>query len=576
MTNRLIVDIETTELPVTKIWMIGSMNEQNVVRNFLPPFNKKEILEWFHLHGEIIGHNLLDFDVPILEKFIGLSFDGLKLTDTLILSKLDNPQREGGHSLKSWGKRLNFPKGEYDNWETFTPEMVEYCVNDLRLTKKVFDTLSNSLSPFGNTSIDLEHKVQRIISKQILNGWKLDVQKCWELIGEFKEKKFELEELVRQKFKPLPSFVKEIQPKYNKDGNLSSSNLKFLGDCYSNVCGTFSRIEFNEFNLGSRQQIAKYLQSFGWKPVDFTDKGHPIVDEKILLKVKHIPEAQLIAEYLLIQKRIAQVQSWIDKVDVKSHRVHGYVNTIGAVTGRMTHNSPNMAQVPSVHSEYGQECRSCWIVPKGYKLVGVDAAGLELRMLAHYMNDKEYTNEIINGDVHSANQKAAGLTTRDAAKTFIYAFLYGAGDAKIGSIVGGSATDGARLKELFLSNTPSLRDLRERVAKSSLRGHLKGLDGRKLIIRSGHAALNTLLQSAGAIIMKKSLTLLDEYATIHNIEYKFVGNIHDEFQAEVKDSQADKFGWLAVECIKAAGLSFNLRCPLDGQYKVGNTWAETH
>ena len=192
------------------------------------------------------------------------------------------------------------------------------------------------------------------------------------------------------------------------------------------------------------------------------------------------------------------------------------------------------------------------------------------------MNDKEYTNEIINGDVHSANQKAAGLTTRDAAKTFIYAFLYGAGDAKIGSIVGGSATDGARLKELFLSNTPSLRDLRERVAKSSLRGHLKGLDGRKLIIRSGHAALNTLLQSAGAIIMKKSLTLLDEYATIHNIEYKFVGNIHDEFQAEVKDSQADKFGWLAVECIKAAGLSFNLRCPLDGQYKVGNTWAETH
>jgi len=260
----------------------------------------------------------------------------------------------------------------------------------------------------------------------------------------------------------------------------------------------------------------------------------------------------------------------------KDQRVHGYVNTIGAVTGRMTHSSPNLAQVPSVYSPYGKECRECWTVPKGYKLVGADAAGLELRMLAHYMNDKEYTDAILHGDIHTTNQKAAGLTTRDSAKTFIYAFLYGAGDAKIGSIVGGSKRDGAKLKDVFLENTPSLRQLRERVARASVRGHLKGLDQRRLIIRSQHAALNTLLQSAGAVIMKKSLTLLDEYATIHKIEYQFVGNIHDEFQAEVREDQADKFGWLAVECIKAAGLKFNLNCPLDGEYKVGNTWANTH
>jgi len=219
--------------------------------------------------------------------------------------------------------------------------------------------------------------------------------------------------------------------------------------------------------------------------------------------VKDIPEAMLIAEYLLVQKRIAQVQSWLDAVE-DDGRVHGYVNANGAVTGRMTHSSPNMAQVPAVYSPYGKECRQAWTVPKGYSLVGCDASGLELRMLAHYMDDEGYTYEIINGDIHTANQMAAGLPTRDKAKTFIYAFLYGAGDAKIGSIVDGTKRDGAKLKAKFLKNTPSLGSLRERVGNASARGYLLGLDGRKLYIRSEHAALNTLLQSAGAIIMKKA------------------------------------------------------------------------
>jgi len=209
-------------------------------------------------------------------------------------------------------------------------------------------------------------------------------------------------------------------------------------------------------------------------------------------------------------------------------------------------------------------------------LVGCDASGLELRMLAHYMDDAAYTKEILHGDIHTANQTAAGLATRDQAKTFIYAFLYGAGDAKIGTITGGSAGAGRRLKEKFLSNTPALANLRDRVGTAANRGYLTGLDGRRLWVRSPHAALNTLLQSAGAVVMKKALTILDEYAKIYNIQYKFVGNIHDEIQAEVREDQAQKFGWLAVECIKAAGVKLNLRCPLDGDFKIGETWAQTH
>ena len=559
--------------------MIGLKDCQSAkVTNFLSPFSIQDVTDiqlFLSSYEEIIGHNIIDFDKPVLERLMGLTFTGIKITDTLILSRLYNPQLEGGHSLKAWGERLGFPKGEHDDWTRLSTEMVDYCVQDLQVTHRVYETLMHKLADFGNTSIDLENKVQGIISTQIENGWLLDQPKCRDLIAELKEKRMELEDEVHDRFKPLPVFSKEVTPRYKKDGSLSSVGLKFLGDDMATVQGPFSRVEWPEFNLGSRQQIGRHLQYYGWTPTKFTEKGHVIVDEDILNKVTGIPEASLIAEYLMVTKRTAQISSWLDAV-AEDGRVHGYVNPIGAVTGRMTHSSPNVAQVPSSYSPYGKECRSCWIVKKGYKLVGTDAAGLELRMLSHYMDDKEYTHEVTSGDVHTANQKSAGLPDRDSAKTFIYAFLYGAGDAKIGSIVGGTSTDGKKLKAKFLSNTPSLGHLRERVERACIRGYLKGLDGRKLHVRSEHAALNTLLQSAGAIVMKKALTLLDEYATIYKIEYNMVGNIHDEIQAEVRADQAKQFGWLAVECIKAAGIKFNMNCPLDGTYKIGDTWEQTH
>ena len=339
----------------------------------------------------------------------------------------------------------------------------------------------------------------------------------------------------------------------------------------------FTKVKYKEFNLGSRQQIGERLMMLGWKPQKKTDKGHVIVDEKVLSEIKDIPEAKLINEYLMLQKRIAQVSSWVEAIK-EDGRVHGKVITNGTITGRMSHQAPNMAQIPAVYSPYGKECRGLWIVEKGYKLVGVDASGLELRMLAHYMNDKEYINEVINGDIHTANQTAAGLETRDAAKTFIYAFIYGAGNKKIGSIIGGSERDGERVKEKFLRATPSLRSLREKVdgVSKSNRRWLKGLDGRKIIIRHPHAALNSLLQGAGATVMKVALTKLDEYVINKRIKAYPVVNVHDEFQYEVEQERADEFGRLAVQSIRDAGKILKLRCELDGEYKIGNNWSETH
>lgn len=572
--KQVVFDIEANGLKPTKVWVIVACDLSN---RELQVFSG-DTLQDFNAYikdAEVIGHNIIGYDIPVLERLLGTDFSSCKVTDTLVLSRLTDPSREGGHSLDSWGQRLGFAKGEHNDWTTFSQDMVEYCKQDVRVNCKVYDALQGVLANFGSESIDLEHNVQNIINRQTETGWLLDQEHAFILLAKLKEKKYELEEMVHEKFIPLPTFVREITPKYKKDGSLSVVGLRFAGEQWGNYVQTFSRIDYPEFNLGSRQQIGRYLQYFGWKPTKFTEKGQAIVDESVLATVTDIPEASMIAEYLMLQKRIAQVQSWLDAVE-DDGRVHGYVNSNGAVTGRMTHSSPNMAQVPSVSAEYGADCRACWTSPKGYKIVGMDASGLELRMLAHYMKDEAYTNEILTGDIHTANQLASGVDTRSQAKTFIYAFLYGAGDAKIGSIVGGTARDGKRLKEKFLTNTPSLRDLRERVSVASGRGYVLGLDRRRVYVRSEHAALNTLLQSAGAIVMKKALCLLDEYATLWGLDYRFVGNIHDEIQTEVREDQAEQFGRLAVSCIEAAGQHYKLNCPLAGEYKIGDNWSETH
>ncbi len=489
-----------------------------------------------------------------------------------------NPSVEGGHSLKAWGERIGNYKDDYDGgWENFSDDMLFYCRQDVRVTKDVYRRLGVQLEDFDEQSIELEHQVALIIREQEKTGVLFDERKAYDLMADLKEKVFEIENKVREVFKPLPTWVSlnVLKNPYKKDGTPSAAYQKQLDKgAHYDEDEDYGFIDYPEFNLGSRQQIARYLMHFGWQPQEYTEKGSIIVNEKVLEGVD-IPEAQLIMEYLTLQKRLSMVKSWIEAV-TDDGRIHGRVNSNGAVTGRMTHSKPNLAQVPAVYSVYGKECRELWTVPEGKCLVGCDASGLELRMLAHYMDDKDYTEEILNGDIHTANQMAAGLQSRDSAKTFIYAFLYGAGDGKIGEIVGGTSSAGKKLKANFLANTPSLGALRKRIDKESSKGWLRGLDGRRLHIRSSHSALNVLLQSAGAIIMKQALTLLEKYGTIYSIDYKFLLNVHDEVQVEVREDQAEQFGRLAVDCIKRAGTDFNLNCPLDAEYKVGKTWAETH
>jgi DNA polymerase I-like protein with 3'-5' exonuclease and polymerase domains len=576
--KRIALDIETNMAHDVIHLCVTQDIDTGEIRKWKAPTGLWEYLKDATL---IAAHNGIGFDFPILNRLWKTKIGLKQAYDTLIVSRLLEPTRDGGHSLDAWGKTLGVKKLDYKatwQWmvnreEAYSGECFDapvdsllehYCVRDVSVLRTLFTRLEAIVvdKRFSQESIELEHQVAAIINKQEKNGFKLDTIHATCLLAELKGKMSAINDRMQEEYPPYE--VERISEKTGK-------KLK---------------PELVVFNPASRQQIAEKLIALGWKPKKFTDptashpNGQAIVDESTLMGLKY-PLAQFVAEYMMLGKRIAQIESWLEVVG-KDGRVHGRVITNGAVTGRMTHMKPNMAQIPNSGSPYGPECRQCWTVEEGNVLVGCDASGLELRMLAHYMEDEGYVKTVTEGsskdgtDVHTVNQKAAGLQTRDQAKTFIYAFLYGAGPAKIGSIVGGSSAAGQKLITAFLEGTPALQRLRSKVSVDASKGFVPGLDGRKIWVRSEHAALNSLLQGAGAIVMKKALVLFDQKVRENKWNVQLVVNVHDELQMECRPEIADEVGKACVQAIRDAGVAFKLQCPLDGEYKIGANWRMTH
>lgn len=513
-----------------------------------------------------------------------------KIHDTLLLSRLvwsdlkqndfkfvkkhtDFPMKLiGSHSLMAWGLRLNNHKQQYEGgFAAWSDEMQKYCEQDTYANLTLYQKIMSKVP--SDESVELEHEFAHIIRHMENHGFHFDETKALALLAKLQKRKAELETALQTAFPPW-----EIKERF-----VPKVNNKTRG--YVKGVPTY-KVKQIVFNPASRDHIADRLQKVhGWKPTEFTASGKPKVDEDVLQGLDY-PQAQTLVEYLLINKRIGQLatgqNAWLKLC--RNGRIHGQVITNGAATGRCTHNRPNIAQVPRVGAPYGEECRALFHAPKGYRLVGADLSGLELRCLAHYMakfDDGAYAKEVVEGDVHTANQKAAGLPSRNNAKTFIYGFLYGAGPAKIGAIVGGTEAEGRKLINKFLKSTPALKKLREAVSNAVKKnGHLKGIDGRVLPIRSEHAALNTLLQSAGAVLSKKATVILYENLTklgyVWGDDYAFVAHIHDEIQIQAKEDIADIVGQEAVKAFEQAGEYYDFRCPITGEYKVGQNWAETH
>jgi DNA polymerase I len=566
--RRLFLDTETNSTH-DHIWCCYTFNEDGYVCHT----EASTLIPLIENSDKVIGHNLIGFDAGVLKRCWGVKIPAAKAIDTLILSRLYNPNIEGGHSLAAWGERTGQKKTDYAQayvdktgllasyrWDNPDLELLyEYCKDDVAALVATYEMVNKMLDKekFSEQSIKLEHDVAIIIQRQKEHGFKLDIKKAQGLLA-----------MLQGKMVDIENELQVVFPPYIETGRKNKRTGAPLKDIVT------------PFNAGSRQQIAERLEKLGVKFTKKTEKGAVIVDETVLASIA-LPEARLLSEYLMLQKRVAQIGSWLEEVK-DTGRVHGSVITNGAVTGRMTHSSPNMAQVPNKGSPYGEDCRELWIVDEGNVLVGADASGLELRMLAHYMKDDAYIKTVCEGsskdgtDVHTQNQKAAGLATRDEAKTFIYAFLYGAGSEKIGKIVGGNARDGQKLIESFLSNTPALKTLRNNVSKYASKGFVPGLDGRKIWVRSEHSAVNSLLQGAGAIVMKQALVLLDQELRKKKVWYGFCVNVHDEWQIETKEKDGELVGKLAVQSIQKAGELLGLRCPVSGEFNIGKTWRDTH
>lgn len=538
-----------TDRAASKVWCVVTIKGDET-KVWTMPLGLQEYIG----DEEVYAHNGIGFDYPVLKRCWGIQLKRKQCKDTLVLSRLYNPVIDGGHSLRAWGVRLGGDvKLDFTDFDAgLTQEMVDYCIRDTQLLQKLHQHLKREMKTFSQQSIDLEHNIAIEVQQQERNGFLLDMPMAVSLLAHLKHRMSEIEDQLQSIFPPI------------------------VTERWSDKTGKRLKDGVEVFNVGSRQQIASRLEGLGvvWK--QFTENGNKVVNEVTLAEID-LPEAKAVSEYLTLQKRVGLVESWIDNAD-DNNRVHGKVITMGAVTGRCTHSSPNMGQVPSVGSPYGVECRSLWTVPEGSLLVGVDLSGIELRCLAHYMQDDDWTRELLEGDIHTKNQLAAGLPERSMAKTMIYATLYGAGPAKIGSIVGGGSKEGTKILDNFYKHTPKLQHLVDKVARLSEKGHLPGLDGRRVIVRSAHSALNTLLQSCGAIIAKE--WVCEVHRQLHKAGIaahgKQVAFVHDEIQLEVKEEYAEQVANIAVKSAAIAGKSLSFRVPVDAEAKIGKSWYDTH
>ena len=588
---KYIYDIETDGLldRLTKVHCITAINLETGERHAARPKECEDLARLLYESDGLIGHNIWNFDNYALSKVYSWwdRTDDRRDSDTIVDTRLIWPQlfeiderkisggadfpRElrGRHSLKAWGMRLGVLKDDYEGgFDTFNEDMFAYAQQDVEVTLALWKYIeAQDYSPVAR---QLEQDVARIMARQEVTGFPFDEDAAERLLRDLQGRQADLHIELADAFPPW-----EIKTPF-----IPQVNNKKLGYVKGEV---FTKVKTIVFNPTSRDHIADRLKVLrGWEPKEYTEGGKPKVDETVLTSLPY-PEAKLLAENFLIDKRIGQLaqgsQAWLKKVQ-SDGRIHGRVNTNHAITGRASHSSPNLGQVPGVGAPYGKECRSLFTAPEGRVLIGADISGLELRCLASYMHrwDKgSYADEILRGDIHTANMNALGIQSRSAAKTFIYAFLFSAGDAKLGSTVGGGVEKGRQLKAKFFDAIPAMQYLLTSVRKKAeQQGFLTGLDGRKIQVRAVRSALNTLLQGAGACISKYWLVEMDRMFREQNLDVQWHAWVHDEVQLSAPEEIAEQVGNICLQAIRTTGEKLGVNMPLDAEYNIGRNWADTH
>jgi len=594
-----VIDIEADDLDATQVWVLCWENVKTKEQGYATDY--ESIRKFFDTTkgAYYVGHNVIKYDIPTLNRLVGTKVPLSQLIDTLVLSTLYNPSLDGGHSLGAWGERLGVPKIDFSDWTRYTPEMLTYCQQDVRLTTEFYRRLSKVLLKIGfsEKTCDIQHKITYIIERQRKNGFYFDQLKALKLYALLRECEQELTHEIQTVFPPRKvlvrtgsCFTRTGQPTaiYTKDR--ARFDIEHLPNC------EYRAFRNDPFNIGSSKQRAERLGELGWVADEFTPTGQPKVTEKSLVKFadeNDIPEVALITKWMSVNGRANMVNTWLEAFNENTNCIHG--SLFVADTLRFRHQKPNTANIPAVrvkeHKDengkvvkkevlYGEagyytyEARDCWSARPGRVLVGTDAAGLELRMLAHYLNREGFTHQVINGDPHQYNADLAGVS-RSRAKTLLYAIQYGAQAGKVAQIIEGTKAEGAAMRQQFLDRL-GISGVMEDAISEQRNGRVWLVDGAGVVCPSPHAALNYKLQGGGARVMAQGAIFLEQYIRRHGLDSLKVGDIHDEWQYDVAPSDAREHARLSVQAIRDAGEELNLNLPLDGEAKVGNTWAETH
>ena len=614
---RYVIDIECDSLTPTLIHVAVLKDIDTGVYMEYYKNNRHELSALLDVSSAVIGHNIIDFDLPVLLRHWGVHVEPSKVTDTLVLSRLLNYNIDGGHSLEAWGVRLGHPKLEFNDWHTFTQDMLVYCKNDVDLNEKLYRFLVNRLAPMGNKPIEVEHKIAFICREMHDNGFSFNVAEAKKLLEEITSELAVLDRDIQQAFPPWLVPVREITPSLTKHGTLHRKDFKwydgndytiFQAECPFVLC------KYETFNPGSTRQIIDRIHKY-WSPIDKTD-GHIEAernkDKERLLKHKKygwkINENNLstlsddaptatrgLVRRILLESRRRLLDDWTN-LSMDGNKIHGKFNGIGTWTHRMSHVEPNMGNISanksikytsqelnSLATSLGGRMRSLFTASPGMVLVGTDAEGIQLRIFAHLINDQAFVKSLIEGkkedgtDPHSINQRILNALSRDDAKTFIYAFLLGAGIGKIKSILKQTTTQATQAKESFIQAYPGLKLLKETIIpRDADRGYFIGLDGRFVVCSSEHLMLAGYLQNAEACIMKHANILWRNRLDEMGIYYRQVNFVHDEWQTECHPEHAELVAQVQRQAITDTGVALGMRCPLAGSSNIGANWMETH
>ena len=652
---RIVVsDIETESISnCEKLWLCGGKDlSTGEVTRFdnchEDPVAKAEAIKWYEAADLIVGHNFLQFDAVQLNRLLKPKLiNPKKIIDTLLVSRLMDYDMQipkgakSAHSLQAWGIRLGEYKGDFHDFSQYSEKMVEYWYQDIQTSTSLYEHLSDIIwSPDWSKSLRAEHDLQTELVRTKFYGFEFDANKAEFLLNSIKVQMKQLEEQFQIDFPPKMTLTNTLKYRLKQDGEEMVSVKKAKEKYALTQVDGDDLLCFNwiDFKPGSPKDRIDALWGAGWKPVDktktyqkfdrlsvgdpygtsipsmseefYSDKkkhleyyGWTVSEDNLSTLSEDAPDgAKALAKWLTLEGRRSSLVEWLGQVG-EDGRIHGTINSIGAWTGRCAHKAPNTANIPSVfHGEpktaveevkkqYDSHLRSCWTTPSGSYLVGTDADGIQLRVLADYLwryfDADQYAQAIMEGkkenetDIHNVNKKALGLShaTRDMAKTFIYAWLLGAGVAKTAQILKVNQRQASEARENFVKSIDGLAQLKNKLVPTvGEQGFFTGYDGRKVVVPSTHKALAGMLQSAESILMKHTLLRWTSEARKQGINFKLVGFIHDEYQTEVigTKEEAEQLGKLQADCMLEVGQELGFKIPTPGSYDVGKNWLDTH